>query len=95
MAEINYEFHMMQKLREVVERNGYNLSVVQGARNNPGMADFIINLSSEEMVGLKMNPPMANKPFKLFPFGNDLTLHELEALFVSRANGREEEHAEY
>jgi hypothetical protein len=83
MKEYSYEFDMMLKLREVVESVGYKLSVVHGAKDKPNMADFIINVTEDSMLGLKMNSVLADKPFRIFPDGQFVSLDEIKKVLTA------------
>ncbi|GAB6499988.1 hypothetical protein bcgnr5369_67880 [Bacillus cereus] len=71
-----FQHKLMMKLDEEVEKKGYSLSVISGS-DGVTMAQYVITIDEESMVGISVNPPMATKPFTLFPYNQLVTLEEV------------------
>jgi hypothetical protein len=67
---------MHKNLRKVARKHGFMV----GASPNRGgdFADFIINIDEANMMGLKLNPALSVKPFKLFPYDKDMGLDDID-----------------
>jgi hypothetical protein len=67
------------KLSEVAKKHGFSVSVTGGGSDGKGdFADFIININDDNMLGLKLNPALAVKPFQIFPYGKDAGLDDID-----------------
>ena len=75
---MNFEFDLLLKVTEISEEAGFPISFVRGA--SAEMADFIINISDDEMLGLKVNPVLAQKPLSIFPQNDPISLEELKIM---------------
>lgn len=77
--EIVWKEELYRNLRKVARKYGFHVSVIRGGDNSKGdFAEFIISIDAANMLGLKLNPPLAVKPFQIFPQGKDIGLDEID-----------------
>ena len=81
--EIVWKEEMYRNLRKVARKFEFNVSAV--GSNKGEFAEFIINIDEANMMGLKLNPALAVKPFQIFPYGKDVGLDEIEELLEGYA----------
>jgi hypothetical protein len=93
---LHWHDQMYRQLRGVASKHGFSVSTVAGHRgiksSKTEFADFIINLDEANMIGLKLNVPLAVKPFQLFPFEKYIGLDELDELLQDWAVADEVRH---
>jgi hypothetical protein len=86
-SEIDWFEEMHKNLRKVVRKHGFMVGVTQNRGGE--FADFIINIDEANMMGLKLNPALAVKPFKLFPYDKDMGLDDIDEFLEGYAMARE------
>jgi hypothetical protein len=74
--ELDWHEQMHTNLRKVARKYGFMVAVTQNRGGD--FADFIINIDEANMMGLKLNPALAVKPFKLFPYDKDMGLDDID-----------------
>jgi hypothetical protein len=87
---LHWHDEMYRQLRGLASKHGFTISTISSHDMN--FADFIINLDEANMIGLKLNVPLAVKPFQLFPFEKYIGLDELDELLEDWAVADEVRH---
>jgi len=85
--EIKWKEEMYTNLRRVARKHGFTVSTV-GHGSKGEFADFIVNIDDNNMMGLKLNTPLAVKPFQLFPYEKHMGLDEIDEFLEGYALAR-------
>jgi len=85
--DLDWYEQMHSNLRKVARKHGFMV----GASPNRGgeFADFIINIDEANMMGLKLNPALSVKPFRLFPRNEDMGLDDIDKFLEGWTLARE------
>lgn len=76
---MEWDMQMYNQVRAIARKHNFTTSMVKG--NSENMADLIVHVDDESMIGLKINPPLSVKPLTLFPYGKPLGIDELDEFF--------------
>lgn len=84
---LDYKFEMYCKVSEIANKYRFTASMLGGAV--PNLADMVIHINDENMIGIKLNPPLSKKPLSLYPYGLELNLDELSDYLQGHKWGEE------
>jgi len=86
-SELDWYEQMHTNLRKVARKHGFMVGASPNRRGE--FADFVINIDEANMMGLKLNPALSVKPFRLFPYDKDMGLDDIDEFLEGWSLGRE------